>query len=436
MLNPYMFWREFGEKIHRMRCLLALFLFPQVLWAQEAWRDPFIVYQEAQISAARGDYPAARTALEELLAKQVTPPGFYVLYGIVLFASKDFIAAQVAFGEALAENPNDAQAHFYTGLIYLQQNKKKEARESFQKAQNNLAIEDELRPSVDKLLEGLAEEPEKPPRLHALASFSTQADSNAQLTPEEAASDAAGARFLFQAAGSFAQPITKNFSIEAAGGGLLSLPFINAEVLKELDPSVVFTSLSFEVKAKNVLGGASFSGKLYGLEEFQTLFMQEGSALFLAQVGGKNNVRAVYRATLSNFILSEEAEGTSFDQDCLQQEATFTFRSEWGPLASILYNQAEADGNSFDRRGATMQVGFEKAIKRSEFRASLDGGVVQFPNGDTPRRDLRASFAAQASTSIKGVSFSLAYQGVLSESSDEDFSYVRHLVTLGTRWQR
>ena len=421
-----------------MRWLLGLLLVPGVLFAQGAWRDPFVVYQEAQTAAARKDFQAAKRALDELAAQQLAPPGFYLLYGIVLFGSDELAAARVAFGRALLENPNDATALFYTGLLHLQQNKPNEAREALQRAQALLPAEHELRPSVEKLLQGLDEAAPPPTTLHALRAVSPQADSNAKLATEEAASEAAGARVLAQAAASFAQPLSKQLSLEASGGGLLSVPFINAEALRALDPSVAFTSLSFEARntKQNLLGGISVSGKLYGLETFRQLFMQEGSALLVAQLGTQRSLRAAYRATLSNFVLSEAAEGTTFDQDSLQQEGSLSLRSGFGALASFLYTQAEADGNSFDRRSFALQVGLDTTLRRAELRASLDGGVVLFPNGEAPRQDLRASFAAQAVGLVRGVGVSLSYQGTWNDSSDENFSYVRHLLTLGTRWQR
>lgn len=414
-----------------------LFCSPGFALAQ-GWEDPLATYNKAQEALAQGDIPTAKATLEALKARGFTPSGFWLLYGIALFGTQDLVGAKEAFLRASAEAPSDGQAFFYLGLIALSQENPQEAKERLTQAKALLPPEGELFTATEKLLSALPKDaPKKPKRLSSSIEVATQADSNALLTSEGQASEEAGARVLIQVFEGFRQPLSESLSLQVAAGFVGAFPFVNAEALAPIDPSGGVAALSFEVqpKASSFFLGVSAFGKLLRRDFFQEAFLQEVGAAAITQIGQKLPVRLTYRIYADDFVISENVEETSFDQDNLTQEAALSVATTFGLSAALLYAQAEADGNSFDRRSGDVQLGFEKNFKRLSLKALGDAALVDFPNGFSRRQDTRLSGLLRASVPLGSFDASLSYLGLFNRSDDEQFSYDRHLFTLGVQWR-
>lgn len=402
-----------------------------------------MTYERALKAFAEGDLVTALDALDALRAQGLSSPEIVLYRGIALFGLSRFEEAKEALLEAAREAPNDGQPYFYLGLLAISQKDLLGARSFLEKARALLPPENPLAIKVQLLLEEIPKEEPPPPRkIKPSARLLTvaQFDSNALLSSvDAAASDISGARFLVDGRLSTTGTLGRRLGAEVQVGVLSSLPVVNVEALAPLDPSGGQGHLALEAragKAQNKLLGVSLFGRLLRRDFWREPFLAEMGGVAAAEYQGERfGFRLAYRVSKSDFFLGEDIEGTAIDQDNLGQEIGLFARMPYGFRAALLLTQAEADGNSFDRRGAEARLGFLYQyldLASVDLYAGLGG--VSFPNGEEARFDTRLFLGGEARWFFAVGTLTLTYNGIFNRSSLEVFSFDRHLVSLGMRW--
>lgn len=411
----------------QLACAVLLLAAPA---AAEEWRDPGQRYQDAAQSLARGEVEAARQALAALAQLGYTPPGFWTLYGLAQLLAQD-PGARASFARAAHADPKDGAARFYLGLLALDAGDAEAAIAFLQAAQDLLAPEDPLFDQAALLLAQLA--PPAPPFAAAI-SAATQADSNALLTPDAGASEAAGARALLDAQALYQRPLGEVLRAEVGVRLGAALPFVNAEALAPLDPLGGGGSFSLQARVRpGLLLAASGFGAGLRRDFGRAPFAQSLGGAATLQAGEQTALRVSYRAAYDNFGFDPEGEGSAFDQDGLSHDLSLSVQ-RGGLRAGAAYSQTEADGNNFDRRSAGLLLGYKRG-GRVSLDLAVQGTGLDFPNGLAPRQDLRLSTGARAGVSAGPGQVFLAYTGLVNRSSQDDFSFTRHLVSLGYAWE-
>ena len=80
------------------------------------------------------DFDTSQKSFEHALTLQAGNADTHLYLGNIAGAGKRFQQAEKHFQEALKLNPTNADAYFNLSIIYLQQNRKKDALESYNKA--------------------------------------------------------------------------------------------------------------------------------------------------------------------------------------------------------------------------------------------------------------------------------------------------------------